>query len=442
MENPLARLVKKFVLILKWSPNVNTAINVSTDSNIRSAFNMRLAIKSTLLFLSVLLFVPQLSAAKKFTLSPKVGQQVSTVFELYELGKLEQALIRVNRIKARSPFDKAYVNRFKGNLYWETGDEDKALQALEIAVAEHALAEKEQMQSQRMLADLYLNKKQTDKAIAVYQSLLKKQPSEDLYKHLAIAYYQKKSWNQLVDATHNAINLKTGFNQSVHILQLSALYELKDYRNATKTLLKLTKHDPSTKRWWMQLASSYRLLKQDKKALATYELAYQQGLMDSSSDILQLANFRASLGAPYRAALLLESALNTKKVTVNANNYKQLAMFWQVAREHDKAQQYWGKSADLSGEVLHYVTQAQLLHLLGRYDKMLQVLLPIKSDNAELQGKVKLTQVQALFSLKKYQQAQDIAHQQVENPSSKKRALQWVKLLENRRNAMQEFAMQ
>lgn len=424
---------------------MNLVINVKPSQGVRHSIkrdlNMKLAITSTLVFLSVLLFSQHLHAAKKHTLTAKVGQQVATVFELYELGKLEQALISVNKINPRSRFDKAYIHRFKGNLYWETGDEKSALKALEIAVSEEALSEKEQRQSLRMLADLYLNQKQTKQAVDIYQALIDQQPSEDLYKHLAIAHYQQQAWLQLVDATHNAIKLSSEFNQSVHILQLSALYELKDYKNANKTLLKLTKQDPTTKRWWMQLASTYRLLNQDKKALATYELAFQQGFMDSSSEIKQLANFRASLGAPYQAALLLESALAAKQVETNAKTYKQLAMFWQVAREHDKAQDYWGKSAALSGEAEYYLTQAKLLHLLGRYDKMLQVLATIKSDNAKMQGQISLTQVQALFALKKYQQAQRVASSLIDNPTSQKRALQWVKLLENRSAARQEFAM-
>lgn len=407
----------------------------------KAAMNVKLSLKLSVIFLLALLFVPHAPAAQKFTLSPKVGQQVSAVFELYELGKLDQALANIDKIKPRSRFDKAYINRFKGNLYWETGDEKKALQALMLAVSEDALAEKEQRQSQRMVADLYLNQKQTAFAIEQYQDLIEGGTSEDLYKHLAIAYYQQKSWHKLVDATHNAIKLSIEFNQSVHILQLSGLYELKDYKNANKILVKLTHQDPGNKRWWMQLASTYRLLKQDKKALATYELAYQQGFMSTSNEIKQLANFRASLGAPYQAALLLEFALQKQQVDADAKTYEQLAMFWQVAREYDYAQQYWGKSADLSGDAKHYLTQAQLLYLLGQYDKMLTVLALVKSESESLQGKVALTQIQALFALKKYSQAKRIALVLTDNNSSKKRALQWVKLLERQVNAQQQFAM-
>jgi len=403
---------------------------------------MKIVLKSatrllSIALLSTLFFVPQLYAAKQFSLSAKVGLQVTAAFALYEQEKVAETLGKIEKIKPRSGFDKAYINRFKGNLYWELGNEEKALQALQVAVDEHALPEVEQRQSERMLADLYLNQKQTDKAIVLYKGLIAQEPSEDLYKHLAISYYQKKSWNKLVDATQDAIALSPAFNQSIHTLQLSGLYELKDYKRASKTLTKLTQHDADNKRWWMQLASTYRLLKQDKRALATYEQAYQLGFMSSATEIKQLAHFRASLGAPYQAAMLLESAINKQQVPATAKNYQHLAQFWQVAREHDKAQLYWGKSAQLSGETQHYLTQVQLLHLLGRYDKMLTILALVEPQNDAQQEKVALTQVQALFALKKYQQAKDIATEL----ANKDRALQWVRILENHTNDQQQFAL-
>ncbi|GLS90991.1 hypothetical protein GCM10007916_20580 [Psychromonas marina] len=401
---------------------------------------MKVALISVLLIAN-LFFSASSIASEKFSLSARVGQQVTKAFELYELGNIDKTLAVIEKIRPRSAFDKAYIKRFQGNLYWEKGDEKRALQSLHIAVNEHALSDHEQSQSERMLADLYLNQKQTDNAIKLYKTLIQKVPSEDLYKHLALAYYQKKSWNNLVDATSNGIKLSAEFNQSIHILQLSALFELKDYKKANKTLVKLTEHDAKTKRWWMQLASTYQILKQDKKALATYEQAYQLGFLENKSEIKRLANFRASLGAPYQAALLLESSINSGKLAADSKNYQQLAQFWQVAREYDKAQQYWGRSADLNGDAQNYFTQAQLLQLLGRHEQMLTVLASIKADDQALQGKVAITQVQGLFALKKYQQAKQIAEQLIDNPDNKDRALQWVKLLESREADAQQFAI-
>jgi len=387
-----------------------------------------------------LLFTNTAWASTQPSLSIKVGKQVTLAFALYEKGQLPQALNKLVAIKTKSSFDKAYVNRFMGNLYWELGNEKKALAALNIALSENALGQKEQRESQRMLADLYLNQKQTSQAIALYKELIGYAESESLYEHLAMAYYQKKSWRPLIVASNKAIALATVFNKNVHILKLSADYELQNYHSANKTLAKLTELYPEEKRWWMQLASTYRLLKEDKKSLATYELAYLNGFVVSSDEIQYLANFRAVLGAPYEAALLLESAVNDGLIAENAQVYKQLATFWQSAREHDKAQQYWGKSASLSGNPQHRLVQAQLLHLLGRYKEMISALDKIKSESPEIEGKVALSKVQALFELENYAAALPIARLALTYPSAKKRAANWLTILDNKLKESQRIA--
>ncbi len=161
----------------------------------------------------------------------------------------------------------------------------------------------------------------------MYKELIGYAESESLYEHLAMAYYQQQSWQPLIVASNKAISLATVFNKSVHILKLSADYELQNYQSANKALAKLTDLYPEEKRWWMQLASTYRLLNKDKKALATYELAYLNGFVVSSDEIQYLANFRAVLGSPYEAALLLESAVNDAVVAKNARVYQQLANY-------------------------------------------------------------------------------------------------------------------
>ncbi|MFT7455446.1 MAG: tetratricopeptide (TPR) repeat protein [Marinobacter maritimus] len=379
-----------------------------------------------------LLFTNTVWALKQPSLSINVGKQVTIAFALYEKGELPDALDKLVDIKSKTSFDKAYVNRFIGNLHWELGHEKEALEALKIALSENALGQKEQRASQRMLADLYLNQKKTPQAIALYKELIGYAESESLYEHLAIAYYQEKSWQPLIEAGNKAIALAVVFNKKVHILKLSAYYGLENYKSANKTLAKLTELYPEEKRWWMQLASTYRLLKEDKKALATYELAYLNGFVVSRDEIKYLANFRAFLGSPYEAALLLESALNDGVIAKNSQVYQQLAIFWQAAREHDKALQYWDKSASLSDNPQHRLIEVQLLHRLGRYEEMLTVLDKIKSDNPEMKGKIALTKVQALFELENYAEALSITRLALTYPSAKKRAASWLKVLANK----------
>ncbi|MFT5654020.1 MAG: hypothetical protein ACI8W9_001975, partial [Psychromonas sp.] len=88
-----------------------------------------------------LLFTNTVWALKQPSLSINVGKQVTIAFALYEKGELPDALDKLVDIKSKTSFDKAYVNRFIGNLHWELGHEKEALEALKIALSENALGQ-------------------------------------------------------------------------------------------------------------------------------------------------------------------------------------------------------------------------------------------------------------------------------------------------------------
>lgn len=388
------------------------------------------------LLLAMLFWANGADAEKALSLSRNVGVQVSLAFEYYEQDKLTDALSILNKITTKAGFDKAYVNRFRANLYWSLNQQDKAITMLESAVAQNVFVKKEQQQSKRMLADLYLNSEQPNKAIGLYLSLIKAAPDKDLYQNLAQAYYQMQAWKLLIPVADKAIALSAKFNKSAHLLQLSAFYKLKYYKKATVTLTKLTQAYPTEKRWWMQLAAIYNLRQDNARTLSTYELAYARGYLDSANHVKTLARLRANQGTPYQAAQLLELSLDQGLMAKNSQLYKEIAGYWQLAREHDKAQQYWGKSAQLSGNGKHYLIQAQLLALLGQYDAMLSSLNKIKTKNNKFMAQVVLLKIQAVFELKRYQQALTLARLAANYPSAEKRALAWLRVIESKQQSL------
>jgi len=385
----------------------------------------------------MLFWVNGVYAEKVQSLSRSVGLQVSLAFKHYEQDKLTDALSVLNKVTTKAGFDKAYVDRFRANLYWSLNQQDQAIIMLESAVAQHALVKKEQQQSQRMLADLYLNVGQTNEAIDLYLGLINTAPDKGLYQNLAQAYYQTQAWTLLIPTADKAIALSAQFNKSVHLLQLSAFYKLQYYKQATVTLTKLTQLYPTEKRWWMQLAAMYNLRQDHARTLSTYELAYARGYLDSTNQIKTLARLRANQGAPYQAAQLLELSLDQSLLAKNSQLYKEIAGYWQLAREHDKAQQYWGKSAQLSGNGEHYLIQAQLLALLGQYDAMLSSLNKINTQNHKFKAQVALLKIQAAFELKHYQQALTMARLAANYPSAAKRALAWIRMIESKQQSLQ-----
>ena len=65
-------------------------------------------------------------------------------------------------------------------------------------------------------------------------------------------------------------------------------YELKQSEKVKDVLLKLVKHFDEPK-YWVQLGGMYGELGEEKKQLAILETAYQQGYIESGSDMFNLA---------------------------------------------------------------------------------------------------------------------------------------------------------
>lgn len=363
-------------------------------------------------------------------LSPGIGPQVTRAYTLYQQDQLTPALTLLESLTPKTGFDRAYVNRFRANLYWSLEQPEKALKPLTLAISEQALPAQEQQQAVRMLGDLLLTLEQPAWAITHYQTLIRQGVLEPgLLGNLAQAYYQLEAWDKVVTAARQAIDLTPEFNQSLHLLLLSSYYRLEDYRAAVPLLQRLTQQQPTEKHWWLQLASAHLQLNELHQALASYELAYRAGLLDQPQELTTLASLRAAQGAPLHAARLLAQSLKSGRLTADAATLRTLAGYWQAAREYREAARTWGSIEGDAEAALH---QAELLALLGDYNRILKVLEPLKPDSPHLELKVALRRTHAHYALKGFGAALASARQALQLDPDNAQAQSWVQLLQSR----------
>lgn len=101
-----------------------------------------------------------------------VAQQLSSntarlVVQSYEYQKNEQldkAIDILKKINTEIEYDKAYVNRMLGSLYWQTENPDKAISHLSLAINSTALSDSDQKDTGRMLADMLMMQGQSSQA--------------------------------------------------------------------------------------------------------------------------------------------------------------------------------------------------------------------------------------------------------------------------------------
>ncbi|MCZ6803605.1 MAG: hypothetical protein O7D86_06680, partial [Proteobacteria bacterium] len=148
---------------------------------------------------------------------------------------------------------------------------------------------------------------------------------------------------------------------------------------------------PDTDSYWLQLVAVYQQNKQEKKALAISELAYEKGIL-KGDDIIQLAQTYLYLQLPLEAATMLDSEINNGTIDSSKANIELLSNSWLLAHDEEKAaftlEQYVSKFNDIS---LHY----KLAHIyveLENWDKAKNTLETVVTDkNITTQPKIEAT---------------------------------------------------
>ena len=90
----------------------------------------------------------------------------------------------------------------------------------------------------------------------------------------------------------------------------AAYFELDDIENVRIILERLLFEWPK-KEYWTQLSAVYGQLKFDDKQMSSYRTAYEQGFLDKSNELVQMAQLYLSMEVPYKAAVILQTVSYT-----------------------------------------------------------------------------------------------------------------------------------
>lgn len=266
---------------------------------------------------------------------------------------------------------------------------------------------------------------------------LSEKPSADAYALLGQAYYKLKKYKDSIPALEKAIELRKISGKSIkenwYLLLRANHYELKDYKNMARVLSELITIYPKPQ-YFRDLAGSYSQLGDTKKQLAVMESMYEKGHLKKASQVKNLANLFLIHEIPYKAAKIIDKAINDGVLEKNEKNYELLSQSWVQAREDERAIAPLTAAAKLSERGEPWVK-------LGRaYINLEQWSEAVKSLEQGLQKKgVKQPDSSYILlgmgyynlkQLKKAQKAFIKAADAGKNKRNKKAAKQWIKYLD------------
>ena len=319
--------------------------------------------------------------------------QLNMVEENYDKGieLILQWMSEVEKVTAQS-------YSLLGQAYYQTGDYNKSLSALETAVS---MAEEE-------------------------------------------GYKPRENWYVLLAACIGELKKDIGEKES--LLRQIGIYEI------------LVNLYPK-KLYFIQLGGSYGQLGREKDYMITLKTAYQKDFLDKESEYLALSQLLLLNKNPYWAAEVLVSG-QKKMVTIvddktkeekivpvvkdTEKNLKLLADSWRMAQEIDKAIPVLEKAAKISKDGKSYVLLGNLYLSEDRVDKAVEAIKKgLEKGKITKLSEVYLTLGQAYFELQKFDEAKKnfrIAARDKEK-KIKTQANNWIKYTENEEIRVKNLAL-
>ena len=377
-------------------------------------------------------------------LRSKVYDQLARAQKLADMGNIDEALDSLKSVERKSgsmnSYEKAMMYNFFGFIYYNAEDYDNAISAFEKVVAQQPIPESFEQSTLFSLSQLHMMRGNYDQTVDYLEKWETLHSGEVPAKNLVLkaqAMYQKKDYPAASTYINAAIeqreNSEEGYQveENWYVLQRAVYYELKQPAKVTEVLVKMVKQFNKPE-YWIQLSGMYGELGLEKEQLAVIESAYQQGFVTKSSDLFNLAQLYYYHQAPFKAAKIMESAIDGGVMDKSLTNLKFLAQSWSLAKENEKAVPVMMAAADLSEDGELDLQLAQIFLNMEEYDSAAEASQKaLDKGNLRNPGNAHLILGMALFNQQYFAESLIQLAKAEEHQGTKAMAERWRKFVEN-----------
>ncbi|OFC69256.1 hypothetical protein BFC18_19115 [Alteromonas confluentis] len=361
----------------------------------------------------------------------RTGKKVQAAFEAYNEDRVQEAIDILKEVDPSDDFDRAYVNRFLGNLI--ASQEGKGMEAfgyLKSSVEPKVLNDLEHAGTLKLLGDLSMQEQKYSDAVSYYDQWMDFTCKEDaqVYTRKAQALYEQKKFDQVASAADNAIRLNEEadkLDKNPYLLKLSAFFESKKYPETVSVAETLVNKFPDNGTYWIQLSSFYMMVERFDKAVQTLDVAYTAGFLEKDSQIKQLASLYSNAGNPHAAASLLAKYVNSGLLKKDAEMFANIANSFHQAKDYKDAASFYGKAAAADSDPEYYRKQGTLLLVAEDYKGAIKALTNALERGAEDPAKIHFSLMEANFYAGNFKAAYEHNQKAKEDKSLRRNALAW-----------------
>ena len=332
---------------------------------------------------------------KTYQLDPNIHAELIGIHEQINEGQNGKALKRLNKLISSSDlkdYDYAVIYQTMGFAKSNIGEFEDAAKHFIKALSLNALPADVTHGLNYSAAQLLIHIDKPKEGLKYLSKWFANEPKVTGDAHIlaATAYYYLKDYKQLIVHVQKALPLSNKPPLSWYELLLAGYYETKEYKKSVTLLETIINKHPQRTNYWLQLAEIYQRLKQDKKALAIYELAYTKGLL-KKDDINRLISNYLYLEMPYKAAVILEKEMAIGEINPDIKMLSLLADSWLLAQENEKAESVFKEIIQKFNDDRTRLRLGQLYVEAEKWKNVIEVLdVKFQSEDKVLLSKVNL----------------------------------------------------
>jgi len=352
--------------------------------------------------------------------------------ELLSKNKFDEAIEKLQKLTdTGGNFDKAIVWSNLGFAYNSKNDYANAAKAFAKAVASNTLPQQHQEQLTLNLGQLYIVTEQWDEGIRTLQKYMAEActpPGASAHIFLANALSQQKRYKEALPEIDQAITKSKKVEPSWLQLKLAISYELKDFKACADTLVSLLGLVPTSGEYWRQLSGMFLELGQDREAVAVLALAERQGFVTKPQEFKNLYSIYMMIDAPFKAGMLLQNALDQKKLTADEENLDSLANAWINARESNRAETTLKRLASIAEKGDYYFKLGAMYGDEERWKDSIEMLQKaLQKGGLKRTGEVWMRLAVAHYGLKDLPNTQAALQKAVTFDETRKQAGEWLR---------------
>lgn len=334
-------------------------------------------------------------------------------------------------------YERSQLLNLQAYIFYARDQVSRAISTYEQLLNQPELPEALQTSTVYTLSQLYFSQENWQKSITMLERWMSLTKEENItaFEMMAQAYYQLEEYNKALGPAWKVVGLTQAAGEPVkeqsYLLLRVLHYENREYQQVVDILEDLIRLYPK-KQYWIQLASIYGEIDDQKKQLSVLELTYLQGFLTSENELLTLASLLLNNELYLRAGKILSEGLESGVITSTLDHWRLLAQAWTMAQENEKAIPALTRASELSPDGKLDIILAQTYINLDRWEEAITTIRrALSRGGLDRPDQAQVMLGQTLFEMDRFDEARGAFLAAQSDRRSLQLAAQWINYIDS-----------